>query len=62
MKEGNDCAFAQKRNTNGYKEEDQQAQQGTEGDHTLVENNVLPTSFIFFSAEGKRFMSLLHLI
>lgn len=28
-------------------------QLGTEGDHTVVENNVLSTSFIFFSADGK---------
>lgn len=61
MKEGKKSAFVQERSTNGY-EGDQQAQLGTEGDHTLVENNVLSTSFIFFSAEGRRFMSLLHLI
>lgn len=58
MKEGKDSAFVPERNTNGYKEGGQQ----TEGDLTLVENNVLSTSSIFFSTEGKRFMSVLHLI
>lgn len=62
MKEEKDSAFAPERNTNGYKEGGQQTQLGTEGEHTLVENNVLFTSFIFFSAEGKRFISVLHLI
>lgn len=53
MKEGKDSAFVQQINSNGYKEGDQQAQLGTEGDHTLVENSVLSTSFIFFSVEGR---------